>query len=62
MDVKDKSRSEFRGIPVVESGKKYRTDEGFSAIKNGVKHRRDAEPAQRGGKPDWLRAKMPSGR
>jgi len=53
--------SRFRGIPVVESGRKYRTETGFTAIKNGVKHRRDAEPVVTGRKPGWLRAKMPSG-
>ena len=26
----------FRGIPIVQSGTKYQTEEGFSAIKNGV--------------------------
>ena len=56
-----KSGQKFQGIPVVESGKKYQTDEGFAAIKNGVKHRRDAEPTVHGQKPRWLRAKMPSG-
>ena len=52
---------QFRGIPIVQSGSKYRTDAGFSAIKNGVKQRRDAEPVVTGQKPHWLRAKMPSG-
>ena len=52
----------FRGIPIVQSGTKYQTDEGFSAIKNGVKTRRDAEPLVRGQKPKWLRAKMPTGK
>lgn len=52
---------QFRGIPIVQSGSKYRTDAGFSAIKNGVKQRRDAEPVATGQKPHWLRAKMPSG-
>ena len=53
----------FRGIPVsvVPSGTKYRTEEGFTAIKNGQKTRADSAPVARGGKPDWLRAKMPSG-
>ena len=46
----------FRGIPIVQSGTKYKTEEGFSAIKNGVKTRRDAEPLVRGQKPKWLRA------
>ncbi len=52
----------FRGIPIVQSGRKYRTEEGFSAIKNGVKQRGDAEPLVHGQKPKWLRAKMPSGK
>ncbi len=51
----------LKGIPIIQSGAKYRTDEGFSAIKNGVKTRRDAEPVERGNKPKWLRAPMPSG-
>jgi lipoic acid synthetase len=61
--MKDKNRTSttFRGIPVVPSGTKYRTEEGFSAIKNGVKARRDAPDVQYGNKPRWLRAKMPSG-
>jgi lipoic acid synthetase len=61
MGAKDKTRTAFRGIPVVESGRKYRTDEGFSAIKNGVKARRDVPQITYGDKPRWLRAKMPSG-
>ncbi len=51
----------FRGIPIVKSGRKYKTDAGFSAIKNGVKLRRDAEAVVTGQKPRWLRARMPSG-
>jgi lipoic acid synthetase len=54
--------SKFRGIPVVTSGSKYKTDHGFSAIKNGVKNRADAEPVAKGQKPGWLRAKMPTGK
>ncbi len=52
----------FRGIPIVPTGTKYRTDEGFTAIKNGQKNRSDAEPLVPGRKPAWLRAKMPSGK
>ena len=55
------SKLHLRGIPVVESGRKYQTDEGFSAIKNGIKTRRDVEEMQYGSKPKWLRAKLPSG-
>ena len=61
MKDKNTTSTTFRGIPVVPSGTKYRTDEGFSAIKNGVKARRDAPEVQYGNKPRWLRAKMPSG-
>ncbi len=56
------SDKRFRGIPIVQSGSKYKTEEGFSAIKNGVKTRRDAGPFMPGQKPKWLRAKMPSGK
>ncbi len=51
----------FQGIPIIQSGQKYKTDAGFAAIKNGIKERRDGEPLVRGDKPRWLRAKMPSG-
>ncbi|MEJ2601875.1 MAG: lipoyl synthase [Gammaproteobacteria bacterium] len=54
-------RAGFRGIPIVRSGEKYRTDTGFTAIKDGVKSAREPQPVTRGGKPRWLRAKMPSG-
>ena len=53
---------QFRGIPIVPSGQKYKTGEGFSAIKNGVKNLRQIEPQVIGQKPRWLRAKMPSGK
>jgi len=55
------SDKKLREIPVVESGRKYQTDAGFAAIKNGVKQRRDNAPLVRGDKPHWLRARMPSG-
>ncbi|NNF41381.1 MAG: lipoyl synthase [Woeseiaceae bacterium] len=58
MSNKDKT---FQGIPVVQSGQKYRTAAGFAAIKNGIKERADHDPPVRGDKPKWLRAKMPSG-
>lgn len=54
--------SEFKGIPVrsVQSGHKYVTEHGFTAIRDGVKADHQNE-AIRGGKPAWLRAQMPSG-
>ena len=53
--------SEFRGIPVVTTGTKYQTEQGFSAIKNGVKARADRQQAPREPKPKWLKARIPSG-
>jgi lipoic acid synthetase len=57
-----KADEKLRGIPVVQSGSKYRTDAGFSAIKNGQKQGRESAPLVRGDKPKWLRAQMPSGK
>jgi lipoic acid synthetase len=48
-------------IPVT-SGSKYQTEAGFSAIKNGQKGGRESTPIVRGDKPQWLRAKMPTGK
>lgn len=59
MSTQDKSA--FRGIPIVQSGQKYKTDAGFSAIKNGIKARQDAPQLVIGNKPKWLRAQMPAG-
>lgn len=56
------SEHKFRGIPIVKSGAKYRTEVGFKAIKNGVKQQHAAKPVPRGDKPTWLRAKMPAGK
>lgn len=53
--------AEFRGIPVVSSGSKYRTEHGFSAIKNGVKSRRDPGRDTPLPKPPWLKARIPGG-
>jgi len=53
--------SQFKGIPV-ESGAKYRTHTGVSAIKNGVKKPPGLqEHLAAGRKPAWLRAKFPGG-
>jgi lipoic acid synthetase len=54
-------RSSFRGIPIVRSGQKYRTEIGFTAIRNGIKARPDAPEIITGNKPKWLRARMPAG-
>jgi len=50
----------FRGIPIVTAGSKYRTPQGFSAIKHGVKTRGD-RPIAAERKPEWLKIKLPSG-
>jgi lipoic acid synthetase len=69
--------SDFKGIPISQesrparSGEKYTTPQGFSAIKDGIKHASSASPlsaqqlpvAPPAGlrKPPWLRAPMASG-
>jgi lipoyl synthase len=65
--------SEFKGIPIlpeqplVRSGDKYTTPQGFTAIKDGVRPKsaaRDVEPAAGTPphKPAWLRARLGAGR
>lgn len=53
--------AEFKGIPIVRSGEKFRTEQGFSAVKDGVKRRAKNNRGPMGRKPDWLRAKLPGG-
>lgn len=53
--------SEFRGIPVITTGAKYRTEQGFSAIKNGVKRRDERRETPSAAKPPWLKARLPTG-
>ena len=53
--------SRFKGIPIVPSGSKFRTEAGFSAIKDGIKASSDAERAPLGRKPPWLRARIGGG-
>jgi len=48
--------------PAIPSGTKFRSEQGFSAIKDGVKRSASVEthtPPQR--KPNWLRARIPAG-
>ena len=60
--------ADFKKIPVVSepaqarSGEKYRTAQGFSAIKDGVRPAREA-PDNEGlrGKPRWIRAPLAAG-
>jgi len=57
--------SEFKGIPIVplprivRSGEKYTTPQGFTAIKDGVKHSHAGSAALR--KPAWLRVPLAVG-
>ncbi|KAB7624384.1 lipoyl synthase [Alkalilimnicola sp. S0819] len=53
--------SSLKDIPVVVSGSKHRTEQGFTAIKDGIKTHKSAAPAVRGDKPSWLRTRLPSG-
>ncbi|MBB88075.1 MAG: lipoyl synthase [Abyssibacter sp.] len=53
--------SDFKGIPVITSGSKYRTDQGFTAIKDGMKQRAVADKPERMRKPSWIKARLPSG-
>jgi len=65
--------STLKGIPIVTdagaagavgavgSGEKYRTAQGFSAIKDGIKAQREADACAPGGKPHWLRARLAAG-
>jgi lipoic acid synthetase len=48
-------------IPItVKSGEKVRKPQGFTAIRDGIKTRRDAEERPVEPKPDWLRVRLPS--
>ncbi|HET7313349.1 lipoyl synthase [Salinisphaera sp.] len=52
--------SDFKGIPVV-TGTKVSKPNGTRAIKNGMKASKKAAAVPVGRKPDWLRARLPSG-
>lgn len=48
--------------PAIPSGSKFRSPQGFSAIKDGVKqHAADKEYTPLKRKPQWLRARIPGG-
>ncbi len=53
--------SNFKGIAIVQSGSKFRTEAGFTAIKDGIKASRGASREPLGRKPGWLRARVPGG-
>ncbi len=49
-------------IQVIPSGKKFKTTQGFSAIKDGVKNRSNEHKKLLGGKPEWLKVQLPTGK
>ncbi|MGH8496311.1 MAG: lipoyl synthase [Gammaproteobacteria bacterium] len=53
--------SEFKGIPIVRSGEKFRNEAGITAIRHGIKRNPKAAPQPAGRKPPWLKARMPGG-
>lgn len=54
--------SKPRDIPIVPvSGKKVTKPQGYTAIRDGIKSRRDADPTPVARKPDWLRVRVPAG-
>ncbi len=49
-------------IPVqVDTGSKYQTEQGFSAIRNGIRPARKDDSQTPDRKPAWLKVKMPDG-
>ena len=61
----DARMAELKSIPVIaaapRSGEKYRTAQGFSAIKDGVRARGAPQPPAPTGKPRWLKAPLAAG-
>jgi lipoic acid synthetase len=61
----DARMAELKSIPVIaeapRSGEKYRTAQGFSAIKDGVRARSAPQPPAPTGKPRWLKAPLAAG-
>ena len=49
-------------IKVVISGNKFETEQGFSAIKDGIKKPAGINKKIVGGKPDWLKVRLPNGK
>ncbi|HMB40229.1 MAG TPA: hypothetical protein VKO85_14210, partial [Wenzhouxiangellaceae bacterium] len=55
-------QAEATTIPiVVKSGEKVRKPQGFTAIRDGIKARRNSDDVGHVRKPDWLRVRLPSG-
>lgn len=61
--MQDKSMQDEHRIPIViKSGDKFATDQGFNAIKNGIKQTKALSQEPLGGKPSWLKVQLPSGK
>jgi lipoic acid synthetase len=51
--------TKFKSIPInVESGAKYKTSQGFSAVKDGIKQSRSDDQTEVLKKPEWLRIRL----
>jgi len=46
----------------IGSGNKFATEQGFSAIKDGIKGKAGTTKKVIGGKPDWLKVQLPNGK
>jgi len=56
-------QTEAAPIPItVKSGEKVTKPQGFTAIRDGIKARRNSESSGHQRKPDWLRVRLPSAR
>jgi len=53
--------SHSRDNSIIRSGQKYRTPGGFAAIKNGMKQNGECGAVTGARKPDWLKARLPTG-
>lgn len=53
--------SNFKGIPIIKSGEKYRASGGYAAIRNGVNKNRGFSNVAGARKPAWLRVRLPTG-
>src|SRR6185312_9343562 len=60
-DASERASAAAPGTEEVRSGAKYRTAQGFSAIKDGIKAAAGLETGQLFGKPRWLKAPPASG-
>jgi len=67
--MKDEETKPVKHIPIwqipiepIVSGSKFKTEQGYSAIKDGVKSQSTSSDKVLGGKPAWLKVKLPNGK